>query len=543
MNLLSTYRTYGIIFLLFFGLEGMGQNFTRSQLPSPLQTPWEITYGPDGMLWITEEGGKVSRMDPLTGGKTVVYEAPDYFGGDMSEEAPCGRPIGAHTYGLALHPDFLDSASVYFMYAYNQGSANTPQTRFKIVELTWDSSAQMISQAHDLITNLPNGYDHWGGRLLATKESGTNYLYFSMGDLGSTDETCYPTGTTNPNTQAQDPFTANGKIHRVLMDGSIPTDNPISGNSFFTRGHRNPQGLAFNPNQEIVYDIEHGDKTDDEVNVLYKGMNYGWKEVSGFHDGNYPGELDYIANYLPNNSIPNDSLVQPLYAWGVENQPEGGFLDWPTIAPSDGIYYGSDGIPEWTHSLLVVSLKDGSQTDQEVFQLKLNSDGKTLIPDTPAEPNPRTFFGEDQALNGRLRDITFSPDGKTIFLITNNWGVDDYVIMYTYEPDSTGTTSIFSPQEPDRSLADFSPLAPNPFTRQTSMTYSLKQANKLSIYLTNLEGKVIRNLYEGIQQAGTHSLNWNGQSDQGTQAASGMYYLHVYLDNQFFYSQKVVFMK
>ncbi len=524
--------TLGLICLL--NVQGHAQQFIRRQLPSPLQTPWEITYGPDSMLWITEEGGKVSRMDPVSGQKSLIYEAPDYFGGDQTETARCGRVIGAHTYGLALHPDFVDSPFVYFMYSYNQGTDNTPSTRFKIVKLSWDAANEVIIQAIDLIPNLPNGYDHWGGRMIATKEGVQTYLYFSIGDLGSTDESCYQSPSENPNLQTQDPTTLNGKIHRVYLDGTIPLDNPIPGNSFFTRGHRNPQGLAYNPVQGIVYDIEHGHRTDDEINVLHKGMNYGWRDVSGFHDGNYPEEIAYVADYQPDTTIPNDSLVEPLYAWGTTNQPNGGFLSWPTVAPSDGIYYGSETIPSWTNSLLVVTLKDGNQTDMEVFQFNLTPDGKSLIPSTLEQPNPRTYFGEDQQINGRLRDIAVSPDGSQIFLITNNWGVDDFVIVYSYIPDST-TTGIFSTPG-----AQFKPCYPNPFFQQTTISYTLSRPTHTQAYITDLQGKRVHSLYHGLQSSGMHTLTWNGENTQGMSLGNGVYMLHIYLAGQPAYTQRIM---
>ena len=67
----------------------------------------------------------------------------------------------------------------------------------------------------------------------------------------------------------------NGEIHRFNIDGSIPFDNPFPGNSFYTGGHRKPQGPIYNTQQDILYDVEHGDRTDDEINILMPGMNYG----------------------------------------------------------------------------------------------------------------------------------------------------------------------------------------------------------------------------------------------------------------------------
>jgi glucose/arabinose dehydrogenase len=430
------------------------QNFTRTELPTQLSTPWEITYGPDNALWITEMGGQVVKVDPVTGDKKIVYKASDYFEGHSSECcANCHKPkIGAGTFGLALHPDFLNPANayVYFAYSYNSGTSEKPCTKFRIKRIKWDASAQSVSEETNLVDLLPTGYDHWGGRLLAIEQDGQHYLFFSIGDNGVSEENspgCYIPETTNPNYSAQDPTAKTGKVHRFNMDGSIPADNPLPGNSFYTRGHRNSQGLAYNPTKKIIYEVEHGDRTDDEINILKPGMNYGWKNVRGYHgDGNYPGEQNYISSYAPSQGIVNDALVEPLYAWNAVTQPTGtNNAAWGTVAPSGAHFYDYDGIPEWKNSLLVVTLKNGNTCDQELYRFKLTNDGTALAPSTMNEPNPVKFFGEDQKLNGRLRDLAVSPDGKSIFLI-NNAGADrDKITVYRWQAPTALTNETFRP--------------------------------------------------------------------------------------------------
>lgn len=431
--------------ILLLWISSPAQNFSRSELPAVLISPWEIIYGPDGFLWLTESGGKVSRVDPVSGAKVIVYTAPDYFAGSPLEKSPlCFQPdIGVGTLGMALHPDFMNPSTsyIYFVYSYNSGTSTAPVTKFKIERLQWSASTNSIISNTTLVPLMPTGYDHLGGRLMIIKQNNVPYLFFTVGDNGISSEnepTCYSPQSSNPNNFAQDPAYKNGKVHRFKIDGSVPPDNPIAGNSFYTRGHRNPQGLIYNSNQNIIYDVEHGDRTDDEINILEAGMNYGWKNVRGFHaDTNYAGESSYISNYIPDPAIANDALKEPMLTWCSTPQPTNtAFLDWCTVAPSDGIYYGSTGIPDWTNSLLVVTLKNGLSTDQEVYQFKLNANGKGIVPSTTLNPNPRKFFGEDQALNGRLRDITFSPDGTKIFLISNGGNASDRITVYTYSGPS-----------------------------------------------------------------------------------------------------------
>ncbi len=503
------------------------QSFTRTRLAIELENPWEVIWGPDNYLWISEKGGSVVRVDPDSGEKAIVYTASDYFSGDKSEKGPCGLSIGRGTFGLALHPDFShsDSSFVYLLYSYNSGSPDEPSTLFKIVKLTWDPSSQSVTAAEDLVTELANGYDHFGGRLLAVKRNGSNYLFYSSGDTGSNFDDCYPTPAHNPNNFTQDPYTKHGKIHRINMDGSIPSDNPIPDHSFFTRGHRNPQGLAYNPKMDVLYDIEHGHTTDDEVNVLEAGMNYGWKAVKGYHDGNYPGELDFVQNYTPHPDITGDALREPLFSWGATMEADGDFLTWPTVAPSDGIYYGSTGIPEWTNSLLVVTLKDGTTTNQEVFRLKLNPDGKSLAPSTPEDPNPKPYFGEDQFFNGRLRDIAISPDGKKIILITNNKN-NDPIIVYTYDEVTTALEKVAEPGlTMDQNF-------PNPFSVQTTIHYRLKKAGRLRIEISNMLGEKVRILLDERTADGDHTCTWDGTGPLGQRLADGLYLYTMFFDKQ-----------
>ncbi len=486
------------------------QTFTRSELPTTLNTPWEITYGPDGYLWISEDSGIVSRVNPVNGDKVVVYKATDYFAGDSSEQLQlCFKPkIGHGTTGLALHPDFMNSTTpyIYYVYSYNSGTSQLPATKFKIVRLTWDIGIDSVIAHQDLVLNMPTGYDHLGGRLMAINREGTPYLFFTVGDNGVSDENspdCYVPQANNPNNHAQDPNFKNGKIHRFNMDGSIPVDNPIAGNSFYTRGHRNPQGLMYNADKDILFDIEHGDRTDDEINILEKGKNYGWKDVRGYHDGLFPGELDYIKNYVPNPLIAGDALKEAFFAWCAVTPPtDNDNLNWCTVAPSDGLYYNKDGIPEWKNSLLVVTLKNGATTDQELYQFKLNPDGKSLVASTTQNPNPRKFFGEDQVQNGRLRDIAVSPDGKKIYLINNAGNVLDHITVYTYLP--TSTTALNS----DRLFTIF----PNPAEDLVHVKSDL-----------NIESLEVYNTM-GLQLIANHP---NSDNIDISRLDSGMYFLKI----------------
>lgn len=490
-------RILTCICALLLILPATAQVFNRTELPTSLSTPWEITYGPDGFLWISEAGGKVSRVDPVSGSKTTIYTAADYFGGAAAEQSTlCFQPnIGAGTLGLTLHPDFLiGSPFIYYVYSYNSGTSQNPATKFKIARLTWNSASGAVVADTAIVLQMPTGYDHLGGRLMAIVQNGTPYLFFTVGDNGISETNnadCYASQANNPNNLAQNTAFKNGKVHRFNMNGSIPSSNPISGNSFYTRGHRNPQGLLFNSSQNIIYELEHGDRSDDEINILKAGMNYGWKNVRGYHsDNNFPGEAAYLSSYVPDPQIPNDALVPAFYSWCTVPQPTtANNQDWCTVAPSDGVHYNSNGIPEWTNSLLVVTLKNGSSTDQELYRFRLSADGLSLAPATASDPNPQRFFGADQNLNGRLRDIAISPDGTKIYLINNGGSSSDKITVYSYD----ATASIATHTQVSFGMG----IYPNP----SEDFLNIRSAEALEqVEIVNLLGETIKTLKADARQ-------------------------------------------
>jgi mono/diheme cytochrome c family protein len=179
---------------------------------------------------------------------------------------------------------------------------------------------------------------------------------------------------------AQDSSNVSGKILRMNIDGSVPGDNPFTGSLIWSFGFRVPQGLVYAENAKL-YSAEHGDATDDEVNLIAKGRNYGFPNVTGYCDS--AAEAEFCRTY---------NVTQPLKAWT------------PTIAPAGMDYYGSAAIGEWKNSLLLTTLKD-----QSLHVLKLNAAGDSIIKETVAL-NKRF---------GRLRDICVSPEGD-IYVSTSN---------------------------------------------------------------------------------------------------------------------------
>jgi hypothetical protein len=225
------------------------------------------------------------------------------------------------------------------------------------------------------------------------------------------------------------------------LDGSVPEDNPIQGSYVWTWGHRNAQGLVISP-LGVIYSSEHGTSTDDEVNIIEKGRNYGWPNVEGFCDE--PSETQFCAD---------SNVVEPIAAWT------------PTLAVAGTDFYEHSAIPEWQNSLLVTSLKAST-----LAALKLSTDGRSVIKE-------ELFF---QDWFGRLRDICISPDGRVFLAVSNmdDWGTDRAGDDRIVEVRNTNSTVDVHPL----ATLEFS-VYPNPVSgNELNMDYTIATEAKLMIY-------------------------------------------------------------
>jgi PQQ-dependent dehydrogenase (s-GDH family) len=415
--------------------------FVMRVVTNGLANPFQVVWGPDDYLWVTERtAGRVTRVRPSDGSTTPAIAIREFLA-----DGPGGL------LGMALDPELLKGTGNDYVYvAYTYDADTDPATvsrRTKIVRFTYDPRTLTLGNARDVLAALPAGTDHQGGRLIMGPD---RKLYFTIGDLGANQlaNFCKPDRAQSVPTLAQvhahDWSLYEGKVLRLNLDGSIPSDNPIIAgvrSHIYSYGHRNPQGLVFAPDGKL-YESEHGPNTDDEVNLIRAGGNYGWPHVAGYRD-----DQSYAyANWSASQGVPCESLtftaypavppsvpVQKESTWNhpdftppiqtFHTVPTGYdfknpkcaerelyYQCWPTVAPSSlAVYTAKNGIPGWDHSLLMPSLKHGT-----VYRMQLDATGTAVVGD----PDENEYF---KTVN-RYRDVTVSPDGLALFIATDMGG-------------------------------------------------------------------------------------------------------------------------
>lgn len=326
-----------------------------------LEIPWAIAFAPDGRIFLTERPGRIRIVsgDALQPEPWLTLDAAAVGEGGLL--------------GLALDPQFPQNHFVYAAYTYRAGNGSLQN---RLVRLREDPATGRGAMDRVLKDGAPGASIHDGGRV---KFGPDGKLYWTLGD------------TTNPQS-AQDTTALSGKVLRLNADGSLPADSPFPGSPVYSYGHRNPQGLAWQPGTGRLYATEHGPTARDEVNLIEAGEDYGWPLVMG--------------------SETRPGTVAPVSDSGSE-----------TWAPS-GATFATRG--PWSGSFLFAGLRG-----QALFRLILDPN------------NPQQALGLQRYLQGqygRLRDVAEGPDGRLYVLTSNRDGRgspapdDDRLLRLTVTP-------------------------------------------------------------------------------------------------------------
>jgi glucose/arabinose dehydrogenase len=307
-----------------------------------LQIPWSMAFAPDGRLFFTERPGRVRVFQD-----GALVESPALTLDDVSAVGEGGL------LGIALRPLFGVNHQVYLLY-----TAATPDGAVNRL-VRYRESGNTLADRAILFDRMDADAIHNGGRI---KFGPDGKLYLTMGDAAD---------TSNP--QSLSSF--NGKILRLNDDGTTPSDNPF-GSPIWSWGHRNPQGIDWDPSTADLWESEHGATGNDEINVIQRGRNYGWPVI----------EADQTR----------PDMESPLRFFT------------PSVAPSGGSFYRGNAIPGLRSSFLV-----GTLAGQHIERLIVS-----------AGPPPRIDASERwlEGTFGRIRDVVIGPDGAIYFCTSNRDG-------------------------------------------------------------------------------------------------------------------------
>lgn len=278
-------------------------------LANGLDTPWGLALLPDGRMLVTERTGALLLLDAQGARIATIKNVPEAF-----------VKLQGGLLDVVLHPKFESNSILYLSLAHGRQKHNTT----RVVRAVLDGDA--LRDVQVIFDNTPKGTAvHYGARL-AFLPDGT--LLVTTGEGADYRE------------QAQRLDVVLGKIVRINDDGSIPADNPFVNTpgahpAIWSYGHRNPQGLYVDTQTGTVYSAEHGPMGGDEINVIERGVNYGWPIAT--HGIDYSG-----ARISPFETY--DGMREPLLFWT------------PSIGPGGLALYRGAMFPEWEGDLIVAVL-------------------------------------------------------------------------------------------------------------------------------------------------------------------------------------------
>jgi glucose/arabinose dehydrogenase len=341
--------------------------FTVVTVAEGLVNPWGLAFLPSGKMLVTERPGRL---------RVVTAD------GKLSAPVSGLPAVDARSQGglldVALDPAFAKNGLIYWSYAEPQegGVNNTAVARGKFID---DVAAPRVENVQVIYHQVPtlNSRQHYGSRLVFSRD-GT--LWVTQGDRS----------VSEGRMQSQKMDSGIGKFVRINADGSIPKDNPFVGKEgvrpeIWSSGHRNSQAAAMHPTTGELWEVEHGTRGGDEINIARKGKDYGWPTIAY--------GIEYRGGPITGGITAQAGMEQPIYYWD------------PVIGPSGMAFYTADLFPAWKGSLFV-----GGHETRDLVRLTLDGDRvvgeERLLTDlTPARE--------------RIRDVRQGPDGA-LYLLTDS---------------------------------------------------------------------------------------------------------------------------
>ena len=326
-----------------------------------LQNPWGLAFLPNGKMLVTERPGRM---------RVVAAD------GKLSEPITGLPDVDARGQGglldVALDPNFASNSLIYWSYAEpGEDGNNTAVARGRFV----DGAQPRVENVQVIYRQRPklNSRQHFGSRLVFGRD-GT--LFITQGDRSITEGRM----------QSQRMDGLIGKIVRINPDGTVPRDNPFVGREgarpeIWSIGHRNIQAAALHPTTGELWEVEHGTRGGDELNIVRKGKDYGWPTIAY--------GIEYRGGPITGGITAKEGMEQPIYYWD------------PVVAPSGMAFYTADLFPAWRGNLFV-----GGHATDDLVRLELN--GERVV-------------GEERLLRDespriKVRDVRQGPDGAIYLL-------------------------------------------------------------------------------------------------------------------------------
>ncbi|OWY65479.1 hypothetical protein B7486_41630 [cyanobacterium TDX16] len=349
------------------GNVAVAQGVQKTTIVEGLDHPWSLAWLPDGSMLITERSGQLrvmrnGKLDP-----TPITGVPEVLVGGQ-----------AGLMDVSVHPRFAENRLVYLTYSHGTEQAN----HTRLARATFDGKSLSNLQVIFEVSQTKSGLQHFGSRIIWLPDS---TMLLAIGDGGN------PPIQLNGELirqQAQNRRSRLGKIVRLNDDGSIPQDNPFVKSTdtepaIWSYGHRNIQGLTFDPINNRIWATEHGSQGGDEANLVQAGGNYGWPIVT--YSREYSGEEITKERSRP-------GMVDPKLVWT------------PAIAPSGLTFYSGGKFPQWQGDLFA-----GGLVSQDVRHIDLDAQGNVV--------NQQAI-----EIGQRVRDVRQSPDGLLYVLTDDNNG-------------------------------------------------------------------------------------------------------------------------
>jgi glucose/arabinose dehydrogenase len=339
-----------------------------------LEHPWGMAFLPGGRMLVTERPGRMRIVGA---------------DGKLSEPLAGLPAVDARGQGglldVALDPQFASNRLVYWSYAEPRegGVNNSAVARGRLVE----EGTPRLENVEVIFHQVPSldSRLHFGGRLVFARD-GT--LFVTLGDRSITEGRM----------QAQRLDGLLGKIVRLNRDGSVPKDNPFVGKEgvrpeIWSIGHRNVQAATLHPSTGELWEVEHGTRGGDEINIARKGKDYGWPTIAY--------GIEYKGNPITGGITAKEGMEQPLYYWD------------PVIAPSGMVFYTGSLFPAWKGNLFI-----GGMASTNLVRLVI--DGEKVVGEErllrDLKPTPERIRDVDQGPDGALYLLTDSPKGRVLKL-------------------------------------------------------------------------------------------------------------------------------